>query len=97
MAILGTFVDRQSVSRAGDGLTGVTVGTLSHSLPATNPEAFLIQMRSIAALGHQPAIQPLAVGGNASILTNGFVVGSTASAPTVYYDAFAIVFHTVIR
>ena len=97
MAILGTLIDKQTISRAGDALSGVTVGTLSHSIPATNPEMFLPILRSSQEQGHIPAIQPMGLGGNASILTIGFRVGSTASCPTILYDAFAVVFYSTIR
>lgn len=97
MAILGTLVDKQTVSRAGDDLSGLTTGTLSHSLPATNPEMFLPVIRSIQAQGHNPHIAVLAVAANASLLSVGYRVSSTASCPTVMYDVFAAVFHTMIR
>ncbi len=52
MAILNTFIDRQS----GRTLTGVTLTTYPHSLPATNPELMALQVRSVetatAQLGH---------------------------------------------
>lgn len=97
MSILGTFVDKQTVSRAGDDLSGVTVGTLSHSLPATNPEMFLPILRSTQAQGHNPGVNVLGVAANASLLTIGYRVSSTASAPTLMFDVIAAVFHTVIR
>jgi hypothetical protein len=97
VAILGTFIDKQTVSRAGDGLTGVTVGTLAHSLPATNPELFLPILRSAESVGVNSAVSLLAIGGNASLLTIGFRVSSAVSCPTLLYDVFAAVFYSSIR
>ncbi len=98
MAILGTYIDKTTVSRVGDGLFGVTLAhTLAHSLPATNPEMVLPILRSVAQIGAQPSIALLGLGGNASILTVGYAVGSTASCPTLMFDVFAQVFHSIIR
>lgn len=96
MAILTTLIDRTTVSRAGDALLGVTVATLAHSL-ATTPDAVLVNIRSIQGIGHQPSIVPMGLGANASLSTVGYAVGSTASAPTIMYDALAIFFHSIIR
>lgn len=97
MAILGRYIDRQVVSRVGDDLSGVTVGTLPHSLPATTAELFICQLQSAAGLGVNSAISLLAVGSNQSLLTVGYRVSSAASAPTVSYVVIAGVLHSVIR
>src|SRR3990167_8038067 len=98
MAILGTFVDIQTVSRVGDDLTGLTVGTLFHSLPATTPEAVMLQLRSVQAVGLGGVNpMPLYVAGNQSMLSIGFNVPSNVSCPTVMYDRYAMVFHSQIR
>lgn len=100
MAILGRYWDKQVASRVGDNLSGVTTGTLAHSLPATNPELFLPIFNSIAAVGgnNVPGTpQLLAVGGNASILTIGFIGGSAPSFPTIAFTVHAAVIHTYIR
>jgi hypothetical protein len=101
VAILGTFIDRQTVSRAGDaGTTAQNVGlaTLAHSLPATNPEAVFINLRSVQGAGgvaEKP--QPFGLGGNASILTIGYAYQSGVSAPTIMFDVIAQVFYSTIR
>lgn len=97
MAILGTFVEKSTQSRAGDALSGVTVGTLAHSLPATNAEFFIPILRSTQEQLHNPGISVLGLGSNASLLTVGYRVSSTGSAPTIMYDVFAGVFHSIIR
>lgn len=97
MAILGTLIDKTTISRAGDALFGVTLATLSHSLPATNPEMVLPILRSVQGIGHQPGVALLGLGGNASISTIGYAVGSTASCPTLLADVYAQVFHSIIR
>lgn len=97
MAILGRYIDKQTVSRAGDALSGVTLGTAPHSLPATNPEMVLPILRSTQEQGHGPSAQILGLGGNASILTVGYRISSTASCPVLMYDLFAQVFHSYIR
>lgn len=98
MSILGALIDKTTVSRAGDDLSGVTLGaTLAHSLPATNPEAVLPIVRSVEEIGAQPPIQVLGLGGNASLATLGYVTASTTSAPTVLFDVYSIVFHSIIR
>lgn len=101
-SILGTLVDKQTVSRAGDaGTTGGNVGlsTLAHSLPATNPEASFVNLRSIQAIaaGAPPVPQPFILGGNASLLTLGYAFNSGVSAPTIMFDVIATVYHSVIR
>lgn len=101
MSILGTLIDKTTVSRAGDaGTTAVGTGltTLAHSLPATNPEAVFVNLRSIEAvgpLGRQ--VDPFVLGGNASLLTLGYRYASQISAPTIMFDVISAVFHTIIR
>ncbi len=97
MAIFGSFWDRALASRAGDGLRGVTLTTLAHSLPATNPEIIVPVMRSIEGIGHQPNPSLLALRGNASLNTIGFAVPSTASCPTIEYEVVSAVLHSIIR
>ena len=102
MAILGTFIDKQTISRAGDalgsvGAGGVTTTTLNHSLPATTPELFLPVLKSMQAVSIGQHVLPLAVGANQSLLTIGFHSNSTASTPTILLDVFAAVFYSMIR
>lgn len=92
----GTLWDRQTISRAGDDLTGVTLAAIAHSLPATNAQVLVVQMISKAALGHNPAVQLLGQRGNASQNTVGYAVASTASCPTVAFDAYCALLHTSI-
>lgn len=101
MSILGTLIDKQTVSRAGDaGTTSQRVGlaTLAHSLPATNPEAVFMCLRSVegvAGVSQTPKL--IGLGGNASILTIGYEYQSGVSAGTILFDVIAAVFHSVIR
>lgn len=101
MAILGTLIDKQTVSRAGDaGTTAQHVGlaTLAHSLPATNPESVFLQMRSVQDVGGvSQTPKPFQVGGNASLLTIGYDYASGVSAGTIMFDVVAVVYHSVIR
>jgi hypothetical protein len=101
MAILGTLVDRQTVSRAGDaGTTAVGTGltTLPHSLPATNPEAVFVNLRSIEAVGPGGRqVDPFVLGGNASLLTLGYRYASQISAPTIMFDVVSTVWHSIVR
>ena len=101
MPILGTLVDRTTMSRVGDaGTTAVGTGltTLAHSLPATNPEAVFVNMRSIEAIGpNGRQVDPFILGGNASLLTLGYRYASQVSAPTLMFDVVAVVFHSVVR
>ena len=101
MSILGTLIDKTTVSRAGDaGTTSQRVGlaTLAHSLPATNPETIFINLRSIEAVAAAGVpVVPFGLGGNASILTLGYAYQSNVSAPTTSFDVVAMVFHSVIR
>lgn len=100
MAILGTLIDKKTISRVGDDLKGVTTATTAHSLPATNPEILLPVVRSYAEMAGNgtnglPAV--FALGGNASISTVGYAMASCVSCPTVMYDLVAMVFHSVIE
>lgn len=100
MAILGTLIDKQTVSRAGDGLTGVTLTTLSHSIPATNPDTVIPVLRSVQAVGGNGAnALPVLLGhgANASLLTVGFAMPSAVSCATILYDVVAFSFHSIIR
>lgn len=102
MAIFGTWWDRQLGTRAGDDLSagGVTMTTVAHSLPATNPEVMICQMVSHAAvpttyiLGR---ITMFGMRGNASLNTVGFVGGTAASTPTVSFEVYSSVLHSKIR
>jgi len=100
MSILGTLIDKTTISRAGDDLKGVTAATLAHSLPHTNPEIGLAAVRSIEELGGDgarglPAV--FVVGGNASIATLGYAMASGVSCPTISANIVLIVPHSVIR
>ena len=97
MAIFGTLFDRTLASRAGDALTGITLTTLAHSLPATNPEIMIPVMRSVQAIGFQPHVTLLGLRGNASLNTIGFVVASTASCPALEYEVVSAVLHSIVR
>jgi hypothetical protein len=105
MAILGTLIDRTTVSRAVDAGTtvqNVGVTSLAHSLPATNPEAVFINVRSVEAINSTRAVfvRPFGMGGNASLTTFGyeFSPGLTgASCGVVLFDVIAVVFHSIIR
>ena len=104
MALLGYYIDQVTVSRAGDDLSGLTLTTLAHSLPlitvpasGAGPDATILQMRSMQAQGHNPPVNLLALGANASLLTIGYRVASTASCPTFMFRATSIVYHSSIR
>lgn len=102
MALLGILIDKQTLSRVGDAVTGVSLLTYNHSLPATNPELLLPIARSIQGVqatgGSTNGVPVLCgLGGNASISTVAYVVPSVASAPTIMFDLYAIVFHSQIR
>jgi hypothetical protein len=98
MAILGTLIDKQTISRAAvTGAAGVTLATLSHSLPATNPEMVLPILRSIQDISIAPNVGLMGLGGNASLLTIGYAVGSSATCGTLLADVYAQVFHSIIR
>lgn len=96
MALLSKLIDVQTSTRAGDALTGVTLSTLFHSL-VTTPQAVMLQMRSVAALGHQPNPVLMVPGFNGSVVSIGFAVPSTASAPTIMFDAYVLRFHSLIQ
>ncbi len=92
MAIVGTLIDRL----AGRTLTGVTLTTAPHSLPATNPELMAVQLRSTATATAPGDL--LAVGGNASILTIGLNAASVSLGSNMaYFDIYSFVFHSIIR
>lgn len=100
MSILGTLIDKTTISRAGDNLKGVTVATLAHSLPHTNPEIGVAAVRSVEELGGDgsnglPAVWVL--GGNASIATVGYAMASGVSCPTISANVVLIVPHSIIR
>ena len=100
MSILGTLIDRHTVSRAGDDLAGVTVSTYAHSLSATCGELQVAALRSIAELtgAGLAAIDVFVVGSNASLSSVGFAGRqSNASTPTVMADIIQMVAHSVIR
>lgn len=105
MSILGTLVEKQTQTRAGDTGTNVqqvVLTTLNHSLPATSPEAAWANLRSVQALGTQGPRTPIPfiLGGNASLLTLGFAIdgiSSTLSVPTIMFDVVAQVYHSIIR
>jgi hypothetical protein len=96
VAIIGTLIDKTTVSRAGDALVGVTLATLAHSLPATNPTIVLPVLRSVQGIAAQAPVQVLGLGGNASIATIGFAAASAASTPTVMFDVYTAVVHSLI-
>lgn len=96
MAIIGNLWDRTLSTRAGDALSGVTLTTLAHSLPATNPHIFIVAMRSIEGVGVNSALVMFGLRGNASLNTVGFRTSSAASAPTVEYEGIAAVLHSII-
>lgn len=92
MAILGTLIDKA----ASTTLTGVTLTTLPHSLPATNPELMAIQLRS--ANTATAAGNLVAVGGNASILTVGLQAASVSLGSNLsFFDVYSFIFQSVMR
>lgn len=101
MAILGTYIDKTTVSRAGDaGTTSqrVSLTTLAHSLPATNPDASFVNLRSIEAVAAAAVpVTPFVLGANASLLTLGYAFQSNVSAPTTMFDVVSCLFHSLIR
>ena len=99
MAILGTYVDRATSTRAGDNLNGVTMTTLAHSL-ATNPDAVIPVLRSVeglAATSLRPIPVLFAMRGNGSLNTVGFAVPTSQSAPTLEYEVVSFTFHSTMR
>lgn len=101
MSILGVLIDKTTVSRLGDaGTTAQHVGlaTLAHSLPATNPEAVFVNLRSVQdTAGVAQVPNAFCLGGNASLLTLGYGYQSGVSAPTIMFDVIAQVFYSPIR
>lgn len=97
MAIFGQFWDRQLGTRAGDGVSGIVLTTMAHSLPATNPEIFVPVMRSQQAIGVQSAVTLLGQRGNASLNTIGFAISSAASTPVLEFEGVSAVLHSIIR
>lgn len=97
MAILGTYVDRALSTRAGDGLIGVTLTTLAHSL-ATQPDAVIPVMRSVQNVADtNPNPSLFALRGNGSLNTVGFAVPTTRSAPTLEFEVVSFTFHSIMR
>lgn len=104
MSILGSYIDSRLASIPGRGLASAALelGTMNHSLPATNPEVVevhLVSLEDVSAAGvgvHPIVFSP---GGNASLLTTGIVYGnaSSASIGTVLVRIVARVYHTVVR
>lgn len=96
MPILGHLMDRQIVTRAADNLVGVTMSTLNHSLPATNPQSILLNLRSVEEIDIQgnPA---LFAQGNASLITIGYAAPSSATCPTVEFEALGVVWHSLVQ
>jgi len=102
MAILGTLVDNhETFTRAGDDLLIVEQSTAAHSLPATNAEFLWVAIRSIEVMGDGAGtgqIDVWATGGNASLSTVGYRGAfSNASTPTVAFDIYSVVWHTLVR
>jgi len=92
MTILGTFIDRLQ----GQTMTGVTLRTFPHSLPATSPELMAVQLRS--SLTATAPGEIIAVGGNASLLTVGLNAASVSLGSNMaFFDIYSFVFHSVIR
>lgn len=96
MAILGKLIDKTTVSRAGDAFKGVTHSSLAHSLPATSPDIVLPVLRSVQEVGYQSPIAVIGLGGNASLATIGFVGMSCISQPTIMFDVYVGVIHSLI-
>lgn len=101
MAILGTLIDKTTVSRVGDaGTTSPQTGltTLAHSLPATIPDTTFVNIRSVEAVNPLGiGAFPFALGANASLQTIGYRYLSQVSAPTIMFDVIAQVFWSAIR
>ena len=98
MAILGKLIDKQTISVAGGSSDGVELLNYAHSLPATNPEMVLPNLRSIelvAADGSNGLPMVCGLGGNASQATVAIVMASAASVPTVMFDLYAVVWHSI--
>lgn len=104
MSILGSYIDSQLVSHAGVGLASAALEltTLAHSLPATNPEVVeihLVSLEDTVAAGIGVNSTPFSPGGNASLLTLGWAVGSASAASIgiTLARVVARVYHTVVR
>lgn len=101
MAVLGTFIDKTTISRAGDaGTTGgqVALTTSPHSL-GTTPDEVFVCLRSVQgiAAGAPPLPAAFALGGNSSLNTYGYYYNSGVSAPTMMFDLVAFYFFSMIR
>ena len=101
-AIFGTLWDRTAGTRAGDDLSagGVTMTTIAHSLPATNAEVFIPVLTSHSAVPTTYVLGRITLfgqRGNASLNTVGFVAGTCASSPTLAFEAYSAVLHTIVR
>ena len=99
MALLSRLIDTQTVSRAGDGLTGIAVTTLFHSL-TTNPQAVIPVLRSVDAIGASnlnKGVNVLFVAANASCLSVAYHSITGASAPTIMFDVYTFRFHSLIQ
>lgn len=91
MAIIRTWIDRLE----GRTLTGVTLTTAPHSLPATSPQAMFAQLRSSITATAPGDL--LLVGGNASILTIGLNAASVSLGSNMdFFDVFSFIFWTPI-
>ena len=92
MAILSHYTDKLT----GQTLTGVTLTTAPHSLPATNPEEMRVQVRSVLTATAYGEV--IAVGGNASLLTIGLQAASIALGSNMsYFDVYSTILHSIIR
>ena len=91
MAILGTLIDKS----VGNVLTGVTLTTIPHSLGQA-PDEVRLQLRSVNSATAPGAL--FANGGSAALLTVGLQGASVALGSNLaYFDAFAQVYHSLIR
>lgn len=98
MAILGTNIDVQTISRLGDSTVGAYFTTLPHSLPGTSPDFVAVGLRSHEALTSRGTSNVLQLGGNASLLTIGYINPNIGgSFPTISFDVVAFKFHSQIR
>ena len=104
MAILGVLVDKSTISVAGGNSDSIVLKTYAHSLPATNPEMLLPNVRSIGSLigvagsGVDNGLpRVMAVGANASLSTVAVLNASAASVATILFDLYAVVFYSKVR
>lgn len=98
MALLGTFWNVISATIApntGNAPAGV-YGANFHSLPTT-PEVVIPVLRSVQVTQGNPPINLLALGGNPTYATVGYVFGSCATTPTVAMNIYAAMVHSTIR